>query len=83
MSKTRTQIVEALWSEGKTVTQWAKDNGFSERAVRAVIAGHNKGNYGQAHHIAVALKIKGNPFNFAISLCTFAPTWRGWLFLLP
>lgn len=38
--------------------QWAKENGFPVRAVRAVIYGHNKGNFGRAHRIAVALKIK-------------------------
>lgn len=59
MSKTRTPIVKALWANGKTVSQWAKENGFPERAVRAVVSGHNKGNYGQAHNIAVALKLKG------------------------
>lgn len=58
VSKHRTPIVEALWAEGKTVASWAKEHGFSERAVRAVISGHNKGNYGQAHQIAVALGLK-------------------------
>lgn len=58
VSKTRTPIVEALGAEGRTVASWAKEHGCSERAVRAVISGHNKGNYGQAHEIEVALGLK-------------------------
>ncbi|WP_112310199.1 helix-turn-helix domain-containing protein [Pseudogemmobacter bohemicus] len=55
MSKPRSGVVERLWSEGKTVRSWAAENGFSLRSVRAVISGHNKGNYGKAFLIAKAL----------------------------
>ena len=51
-------IVQRLHEEGKTVVDWAKERGFPLRAVRAVISGHNKGNYGQAHQIAVELRLK-------------------------
>lgn len=59
MSKRTTDAVQKLREAGKTVPQWAKENGFPVRAVRAVISGHNKGHYGQAHKIAVALGLKG------------------------
>jgi len=49
---------EALRAQGVTVREWAEQHGFPERAVRAVLSGHNKGNYGQSHRIAVALGIK-------------------------
>jgi gp16 family phage-associated protein len=58
MSKKPTQPVQRLHSQGKTVAQWAKENGFPVHAVRSVIAGRNKGHYGQAHKIAVALGMK-------------------------
>ena len=59
MSKRTTDTVQKLRKEGKTIPQWAKENGFPVRAVRAVVYGHNKGHYGQAHSIAVALGLKG------------------------
>lgn len=59
MSKRTTDTVQKLREEGKTIPQWAKEHGFPVRAVRAVVYGHNKGHYGQAHIIAVALGLKG------------------------
>jgi gp16 family phage-associated protein len=61
MSKSTTPIVQRLRNEGKTVTAWAKENGYPVRSVRAVISGHNKGHFGQAHKIAVALGLKALP----------------------
>lgn len=49
MSKRTTDTVRKLREEGKTIPQWAKEHGFPVRAVRAVVYGHNKGHYGQAH----------------------------------
>lgn len=60
MSKRITATVERLRSEGKTLTAWAKENGYPLQAVRSVIYGHNKGHYGQAHKIAVALGLKAS-----------------------
>jgi gp16 family phage-associated protein len=58
MSKTAIVAVKKLRDEGKTIPDWAKENGFHVRSVRAVVYGHNKGNWGQAHKIAVALGLK-------------------------
>lgn len=60
-SKALSPVVRRLWAEGKTVPQWAREQGFNVRAVRAVISGQNKGHYGQAHNIAVALGLKASP----------------------
>lgn len=58
MSKKRSPITARLWSEGKTIPQWAKENGFNVRNVQAVIYGHNKGEFGTSEKIAVALGLK-------------------------
>lgn len=58
MSKKRSPITTRLWSEGKTIPQWAEENGFKLRNVQAVIYGHNKGVFGIAEEIARALGIK-------------------------
>jgi len=58
MSKTSSEVIHKLRTQGKTIPQWARENRFQVRAVRAVIYGHNKGNYGQAHEIAIALEMK-------------------------
>ncbi|WP_439526859.1 hypothetical protein [Roseovarius mucosus] len=52
------QAKAKLRAEGTTIKAWAKAKGFSIHSVRAVIAGHNKGHYGEAHRIAVALGLK-------------------------
>ncbi len=52
---------DKLKAEGLTAQDWAKRYGFPIRSVRAVLSGHNKGNYGQSHKIAVALGIKDRP----------------------
>ena len=53
------QARERLRRDGLTVAAWSDAHGFPLHAVRAVLYGRNKGNYGQAHKIAVALGVKG------------------------
>ena len=57
-SKVAQSVKDQLLAQGKTIPQWAAENGFNVCSVRAVIYGHNKGNFGNAHKIAVALGIK-------------------------
>lgn len=60
-AKVTTTVEQAkarLKANGVTIKAWAEENGFPVTSVRAIISGHNKGNYGQAHKIAVALGIK-------------------------
>ena len=59
-TETLLNVRKKLRSEGITVVEWAKRNGFKLCSVRAVIYGHNKGHFGQAHEIAVALGIKND-----------------------
>lgn len=47
-----------LRSQGKTINQWAKENGFPPASVYRVLNGVDKGNFGRAHDIAVAAGIK-------------------------
>lgn len=59
MSKTVREAREELRNQGMTIAQWAKEHGFKASAVRSVLCGQNKGNYGEGHRIAVRLGIKG------------------------
>lgn len=52
------QVKAKFRQEGKTFTEWAAENGYSRHAVYRVLNGFDKGNYGQAHEIAVALGLK-------------------------
>lgn len=61
MSKTALKVRSELLAKGQTIVQWAKQEGFPVRSVRAVIYGQNKGCHGQAHKIAVALGLKDQP----------------------
>lgn len=66
MSSTRTKILtpdqvrQRFKLQGITQTEWAKQHGFDRRAVYRVLSGTDKGNFGQAHKIAVALGLKAS-----------------------
>ena len=47
-----------LRSQGKTIRQWAEENGFPPSAVYRVLNGVDKANFGRAHEIAVKLGLK-------------------------
>jgi gp16 family phage-associated protein len=55
------QVRERFRREGKTLSQWARDNGYQPNKVYRVMAGIDKGYYGDAHDIAVKLGLKPNP----------------------
>ncbi len=52
------KVKARLREQGKPISQWAKEHGFPARAVYRVLEGIDKGHYGQAHEIAVALGLK-------------------------
>lgn len=52
------QVKARFEREGKTFAEWAKEKGFEYRTVIAVVNGVNKGRYGEAHKVAVALGLK-------------------------
>jgi gp16 family phage-associated protein len=47
-----------LRSQGKTIRQWAEENGFPPTSVYRVLNGVDKANFGRAHDIAVKAGIK-------------------------
>ena len=50
-----------LRSQGKTIRQWAVENGFPPNAVYRVLNGVDKANFGRALDIAVKAGIKSVP----------------------
>ncbi len=56
--KTPKQIKESFRQQGKTLSQWARDNGYEPHMVYRLMAGIDKGLYGRAHEIAVKLGLK-------------------------
>lgn len=58
MAITAEQTKKNLRQKGMTIKAWAEMNGFQISSVRAVLSGHNQGNYGESHKIAVALGMK-------------------------
>ena len=55
------QVRQRFRSQGKTLNQWALENGFKPIAVYRVMGGIDKGNYGRSHEIAVKLGLKPDP----------------------
>lgn len=56
--KTPDQIRSEFKRRGMPISQWARANGFSVNKVYRVLSGIEKGYYGKAHEIAVALGMK-------------------------
>ncbi|HGE8345563.1 DNA-binding protein [Serratia ureilytica] len=52
------QVKNRFRSQGRTVTDWAKEHGYSRNLVYQVLNGQSKANYGKAHEIAVKLGLK-------------------------
>jgi gp16 family phage-associated protein len=58
MEKQRQKAKAQLRRQGKTISQFASENGLPYQAVRDVLAGRSVGNFGKAHEAAVKLGIK-------------------------
>ncbi|WP_314342025.1 DNA-binding protein [Simonsiella muelleri] len=58
MALTIEKLKEKFASEGKTLAQWARDNGYKPRDVYLVIGGQNKAKYGKGFEIAQKLGLK-------------------------
>lgn len=52
------QVKENFRRSGKTITNWALEQGYTRNAVYRVLNGQAKANYGEAHEIAVKLGLK-------------------------
>lgn len=52
------QVKSRFRREGRTVTDWASENGYPRNLVYQVLNGKCEGNYGKSHEIAVKLGLK-------------------------
>lgn len=59
--RTAEQAREWLRTNGLSASQFARDKGLSLDAVKEVLNGRSKANFGKAHAAAVALGMKPNP----------------------
>lgn len=55
---TAEQIKKRFRTKGLTFSKWARQHGYTPNKVIRVLNGFDKGNYGQAHEIAVKLGLK-------------------------
>lgn len=58
MPATPAQVKARLTRQGKTITQWAEENGYPRPAVYRVLNGLDKARFGRAHEIAIKLGLK-------------------------
>lgn len=58
MSISIEKLKENFAKEGKTLAQWARDNGYAPRDVYLIVGGQRKGNYGKGFEIARKLGLK-------------------------
>ncbi len=59
--RTPEQARQWLRDNGITATGFATQTGISHDAIKDVLSGRAKGNFGETHRAAVALGIKRNP----------------------
>jgi gp16 family phage-associated protein len=56
--KTPDQVKKEFLDAGITISQWARDHGYTPRQVSLVLNGQIKGRYGTSHEIAKKLGLK-------------------------
>ena len=59
--RTADEARQWLRTNGVSASQFARDKGLSLDAVKEVLNGRSKANFGKAHDAAVALGMKPNP----------------------
>lgn len=59
------QVKRRFRQQGKTFTDWARENGYTRNEVYRVLNGQAKAHYGRAHEIAVKLGLKQAPEKLA------------------
>lgn len=60
-------VKAAFQSNGITIAEWSRANGFDEKTVYAVLLGRNKAGRGEGHRVAVALGLKEESANLELS----------------
>lgn len=61
MAEKHSEVKARFRAEGISIAAWARANQFSPRLVYRLLSGELKGDWGEAHCIAVALGIKPKP----------------------
>lgn len=61
MTNKLSKVKERFATEGISIAEWARANGFKRHLVYRVIDGRCKATRGKAHRIAVALGLKSEP----------------------
>jgi gp16 family phage-associated protein len=56
--KSPAQVKEDLRKDGKTITDWAKNHGYTREEVYRVLNGQSKARYGKGYEIAKKLGLK-------------------------
>jgi gp16 family phage-associated protein len=69
MKKTKTpeQVKADFLAAGITISQWARDHGYTPRQVSLVLNGQIKGRYGKSHDIAKKLGLKSAASSLKLS----------------
>ena len=57
-TKTPDQVRREFFNKGKTLSDWAIENGYTRDDVYNVMSGRNKATRGRGHEIAVKLGLK-------------------------
>jgi gp16 family phage-associated protein len=60
---TADEIKKKFIAEGRTISGWARANGFAPPSVYRVLNGYDLGVRGQAHEIAVLIGLKPQPID--------------------
>jgi gp16 family phage-associated protein len=63
--KTPDQVKADFRAAGITISQWAREHGYTPRQVSLVLNGQIKGRYGKSHEIAKKLGLKSVSANTA------------------
>jgi len=59
--RTPIEAREWLGRHGVTISAWARSRGFRPSVVAAILAGRTRGQWGEAHQVAVALGLRPAP----------------------
>lgn len=59
--KTPQQARQWFRANGISISQWCRDNKVSRHTVNDLLRGKQQGHYGNAHRVAVLLRLKQEP----------------------
>lgn len=58
MAKSGIDVKRDLWRQGKTLKQWALENGYAYDLVSRVVRGTHRATYGKGYEVAVKLGMR-------------------------